>query len=114
MQDARENLGRVIRSFRQQMDHTQDSLAERLDIQSRTVLEIENGRGNPQFDILYSMIRLLHIPADDIFYFDRKPLSDESAQFFRKLSAFSDKEQKLALAAACAVLEQLGSDCGEK
>ena len=107
MQEAKKNLGVVVRAARIKKGYTQDTLVEALGLQSRTILEIENGRGNPRFDVLFKLVRLLDISPDDIFYFDRTPLSDDAQQFFIKLSAFPEGEQRLAMAAAAAVLDRL-------
>lgn len=111
MQGAKKNLGAVIRAARIKKGYTQDTLAEKLGLQSRTILEIENGRGNPRFDVLFKLIRLLDIPSEDVFYFDLAPLSDDAQQFCIKLSAFSEREQRLAMAAASAVLDRLTTEC---
>ena len=42
--------------------------AEILGFDSRTILNIENGRGNPKFEKLYPLVRHLNISADRIFY----------------------------------------------
>lgn len=68
MQEAKKNLGRVIRAARKKKGITQEDLAEQIGVQARMVLEIENGHGNPRFDGLYTAVRLLDIPSNDIFY----------------------------------------------
>lgn len=106
MQEAKKNLGRVIRAARKKKGITQEDLVEQIGVQARMVLEIENGRGNPRFDGLYTAVRLLDIPSNDIFYYDRM-LSTDTEKFLQELSSFSESEQRLALAAARAVLQQL-------
>ncbi len=105
MQEAKKNLGRVIRAARKKKGITQENLAEQIGVQTRMVLETENGRGNPRFDGLFAAVRLLDIPSNDIFYYDRT-LSTDTDKFLQELSSFSESEQRLALAAARAVLQQ--------
>ena len=50
MQEAKINLGKVVRIARKRKRITQDYLAEKVGVQPRTILEIENGRGNPRFE----------------------------------------------------------------
>lgn len=69
------------------------------------VLEMENGRGNPHFDEFFAAVRLLDIPSNDIFYYDRTPSTDTD-KFPQELSSFGESEQRLALATAKAVLQQ--------
>ena len=109
MQEAKKNLGKVIRAARKKKGITQEALAEQIGVQARMVLEIENGRGNPRFDGLYTAVRLLDIPSNDIFYYDRVP-STHTEEFLQELSSFSAAEQQLALAAARAVLQQLRNE----
>ena len=53
MQEAKINLGKVVRVARKRKRITQDYLAEKVGVQPRTILEIENGRGNPRFENRY-------------------------------------------------------------
>lgn len=109
MQIVKANLGRVVRTARKRKGITQDHLAEEVGIQTRTVLEIENGRGNPRFENLFAMVRVLDIAPNDIFNFDQS-LSEDSELFLQELSAFSKVEQQIAVAAARAVLRQFHHD----
>lgn len=109
MQEMRENLGKVFRDARKRKGMTQEELAEQIGVQTRMILEIENGRGNPRFDNLFAAMRLLDIPSRDIFYYDRT-ISDSTEKFFLELSAFSEAGQRIALSAARAVLEQLHAE----
>ena len=70
MQEAKINLGKVVRVARKRKRITQDYLAEKVGVQPRTILEIENGRGNPRFENLFVMVRLLDIAPNDIFNYD--------------------------------------------
>ena len=109
MQKTRNNLGKVFRAARKRKGMTQEKLAEQIGVQTRMILEIENGRGNPRFDSLFAAMRLLDIPSRDIFYYDRT-ISDSTERFFLELSAFSEVEQRIALSAARAVLEQFRAE----
>jgi len=106
MHEAKKRLGKATRAARLNKELTQEQLAEKVGVQPRMILEIENGRVNPQFDNLYQIMLLLDIPPNDIFNADRAP-STAVDKFVLELSAFTEQEQLLALAAAQAVLEQL-------
>lgn len=47
---------------------SQAALAEQIGCDERTILNIENDRGNPKFEVLCQIIAYLHIPADQIFH----------------------------------------------
>ena len=67
MNDARQNLAAAVREARTELGLSQEKLAEILNIDSRTILNIEAGRGNPKFEKLYPLITYLKIPTDKIF-----------------------------------------------
>ena len=68
MQDIKQTLANAVREARSNLGLSQEQLAEILGFDSRTILNIENGRGNPKFEKLYPLITYLKIPADKIFY----------------------------------------------
>ena len=46
---------------------TQAELAEKIEVSLKTVIDIEKGKRNPTFDVLYRLIIALDIPAELIF-----------------------------------------------
>mgnify|MGYP002792902599 CR=1 FL=1 len=56
MHDYVKTLGTVIRKAREEQGLSQASLAEKLGIDVRTIINIENFRGNPKFEVLYPLI----------------------------------------------------------
>lgn len=88
-------LGVVVKQYREYIGLTQSQLAKRLYIGTRTIMEIENHRGNPQFDILHSLIRELNIPANLIFYSERCNISKLEEDIIQKLSLCSNKQMTL-------------------
>ena len=68
MHDYVKTLGTVIRKACEEQGMSQASLAEKLGIDVRTIINIENFRGNPKFEVLYPLVTTLRIPADRIFY----------------------------------------------
>ena len=61
MQDMKQALANAVRTARTELGLSQEKLAENLGLDTRTILNIEAGRGNP-------MITYLKIPADTVFY----------------------------------------------
>ena len=68
MSDFAQPLGDVIRLARETQELTQAQVAAMIDIDARTVLNIENYKGNPKMEILYPLIRTLKIDPNLIFY----------------------------------------------
>ena len=86
------SLGNIIRHERLRADLTQDELAERIGVDPRTILKIENHRGNPKLEVLYPLIRALNIDANRVFYPESSQNSDELNQFHAFLTQCTVEE----------------------
>ena len=60
-------LGDAVKRARGKLDLTQNEVADAADIDVRTVLNIENYKGNPKMEVLYPLVRVLKIDAREIF-----------------------------------------------
>lgn len=60
-------LGDAVKRARGKLDLTQNEVADMADVDVRTVLNIENYKGNPKMEVLYPLIRALKIDAREIF-----------------------------------------------
>ncbi len=60
-------LGDAIKRARRKAGLTQYEVADAADIDVRTVLNIENYKGNPKLEVLYPLVRALKIDAREIF-----------------------------------------------
>ena len=67
MSDYSRVLGDVVKQARERANLTQKEVAEAANIDSRTVLNIENYKGNPKLEVLYPLIRILNIDAREVF-----------------------------------------------
>lgn len=92
MQEYVQILGDVIRQERLKAGITQGELAEHAGIDSRTVLKIENHKGNPKMEVLYPLLRTLNIDANRIFYPDFHEPNPARKQFQLFLAGCSDEE----------------------
>ena len=68
MLDYAHTLGDAIKRARGKLGLTQSEVADAANIDVRTVLNIENYKGNPKMEVLYPLIRVLKIDAKEIFY----------------------------------------------
>ncbi len=64
-------LGDVVKRARDKQELTQAQVADSIDIDMRTVLNIENYKGNPKLEVLYPLVRTLKIDPNEIFYPER-------------------------------------------
>jgi DNA-binding XRE family transcriptional regulator len=65
---AAECLGNVVRQVRQKLGYTQNDVAEMVGVEVRTIMHIENGIGNPTWEVVFPLIRNLNIDPRTIFY----------------------------------------------
>ena len=68
MYEFSKSLGDVIKKSRHRAGLTQKDVSIGLDMDYRTLQNIENGRGNPCMDKLYPLIRYLKVDSQEIFY----------------------------------------------
>ena len=61
-------LGDTVKKARKRLGLTQQKAAETCSIDSRTILNIENYRGNPKMEVLFPLVRGLQIDSREIFY----------------------------------------------
>lgn len=67
MTDYTRILGDAVKRARGKMGLTQSEIAERIDVDQRTILNIENYKGNPKLEVLFPLIRALKIDPREIF-----------------------------------------------
>ena len=60
-------LGDAIKRARGRLDLTQGEVADKIDVDLRTILNIENYKGNPKMEVLFPLVRALRIDAREIF-----------------------------------------------
>ena len=63
MDDYSIALGNAVKEARTESKLTQEQIADMLDIDSRTISQIERGLGNPKLETLYPLIRILNVDA---------------------------------------------------
>ena len=66
MDECLEILGNAVRRARKQMKLSQEKLAELIGVDYKTINFIENHKGNPTFEVVYKLIRILKLDAREI------------------------------------------------
>lgn len=114
MHDYVKTLGTVIRKAREEQGLSQASLAEKLGIDVRTIINIENFRGNPKFEVLYPLVTTLRIPADRIFYPGSETSGDDKEQLLWELNGCSNSEARVLLPAVRYMMDLIRSKASER
>lgn len=107
-------LGELVRKSRIQMGLSQIDVSSVLEIDSRTILNIENHRGNPKLCVLYPLLRYLKIDANTLFYPEFQDDTPTITQLQILLSDCSEEEAALLLPLCQTLIATLRSQKGIK
>ncbi len=102
-----ENLGEIVNSARAKTPFTQAQVAAKAGIDDRTVLNIENGKGNPKFEVLYPLVRVLNIDPVPIFYPEVHSDSPSRDQLRMMIATCSEEEAAALIPVLESVLNAL-------
>ena len=112
MHDYSRPLGDAVKRARGKLDLTQNEVADLADVDVRTVLNIENYKGNPKMEVLYPLVRALKIDAREIFNPEMGRESHAHYQLRTLIDKCSEEEAATILPVCEAVLSALRSKDG--
>lgn len=92
MPDYSRPLGDAIKKARGKLNLTQAEVAEAIDIDVLTVLNIENYKGNPKMEVLFPLVRTLKINAKEIFYPEMQRETPATSQLRLLIEDCSEEE----------------------
>ena len=107
MQEPNMILAAWLRTTRTEVGLTQVLLAEKSGIESRTIIKIESGQGNPTFTTLYPMIRTLHKSADSLFFPEQHLHTSEKERLAFLIAGCSEHEASVLSTICDNVLQTL-------
>ena len=107
-------LGNSIRKARISMNLTQYQLADAVGVDPRTILNIENHKGNPKMEVLYPLIRTLNIDANEIFYPSQESTSQTLIHIHHLLNECTESEAEVILPLVKSVLSALRNQNAKK
>lgn len=86
MSESSRILGDAVKQAREKIGCTQIQVGNAIGMDNRTILNIENYKGNPKFSSLFPLVRYLKIDAKAIFY----PESQLESPAIRQLHTLID------------------------
>ena len=107
MQEYSRSLADAVKRARGELGLTQNQVANIAEIDERTVLNIENYKGNPKMETLFPLIRLLKIDAREIFNPELKRESPSIRQLRFLIEECSEQEAATLIPIIQAVLSAL-------
>ncbi len=98
-------LGDVIKEALQRTDITVEALAERVDVTERYMYRIINEGQKPSYEVLCKIIRELSIPADLIFYPEKRVKESEVDELIHQMYRCDKRSMAIIKATIKAALE---------
>ena len=92
--NIKKQLGLKIKKLRQKRGFTQEQLAEKIDIATRTLGGIENGENFLTADTLEKVLMVLDVSSSELFAFDHlKPQEELLEEMISDLRAIKSREK---------------------
>ena len=95
-----ELLGQRIRKYRRQKKYTLEQLAERLDVSTTFIGQIERATGKPSLETLVKIANALEVSTDELL-FDGLGEKAAESHFLKKVqeltAAFTQREKNIVL-----------------
>lgn len=107
-------LGDTVKKARKRMGLTQNQTAALIDADERTIMNIETYKANTTMEVLYPLIRALHIDARDIFNPEMRKESPAHFELRTLTDGCSEEEAETLLSVCEAVLSGLRTQNGIK
>lgn len=103
MAEYAQALGDTVKRARLELGLTQEMVAEKSNVDVRTVINIEKNRGNPKLEKLFPIIRTLQIDPREIFY----PEGQRESTAIRRLRILAESCTEEEAAAMIPVIESV-------
>lgn len=107
MPDYSRVLGDVVKVARERAELTQAELATAINRDTRTVLNIENYKGNPKLEVLYPLVRALRIDSREIFYPEMRCDSPAIHQLRLLIEECSEEEAAMIIPVVQAAIQMV-------
>lgn len=112
MEHTKNALGNVVRESRKSKHMSQETLAERIGVCKRTIIDIENNTGNPKFEVLFPLVRELELPLYQVFYPEVVENFEIKNLILQELDNCSEYEMKIILSVVKSLRYTLKSEDG--
>lgn len=114
MSEYSKALGDCVKRARGKLKLTQSEVAAKAEVDVRTVLNIENYKGNPKFEVLCAIIRALNLDTQEIFYPEMQRESASLNYLQQISSSCNDEEAEMLIPIVTSVLAALRDKNSQK
>ena len=98
-------IGRFLKELRKEKELTQEQLAEKFGVSSRSVSRWENGNTMPELGILVELAEYYEVDIKEIIDGERKSesMNKEEKETLRKVADYTEAEKQLVVRRKCIV-----------
>ncbi len=114
MKEYSRPLGDAIKRARGELGLTQNEVADAADIDVRTVLNIENYKGNPKMEVLFPLVRALKMDSREIFHPELRRESPAIRRLRFLIEECSEEEAEALVPAIESIISVLRSKAAVK
>ena len=100
-------MGHVLREARKAKGMTQAALAKETHTALRTIIAVENEKRFPTYEVLYRIIRVLDLSADQVFWPERTLLTPEQEQLIHLFVQYTEWEKAVVVKTVRTLLQAL-------
>ena len=100
-------LGDAVLSARKKRNLSQGQVSSQTGLDPRTILNIENGNGNPRLDSLYTIVRFYGLDPRGFFYHETALDDPARSEFHALVDTCSEEEALTVTPIVRAILEAL-------
>lgn len=107
-------IGGVIRAARETKKMTQTALADATGTVHRTIMDIENGKRRPSYEVLGRILHVLDLSADRIFWPGNNIYTLEQEQLFTAILSCDEWNQEVIMEIVWAYIRTVRTEKGAK
>jgi len=97
MHDNVTKMGGIIRAAREARGMTQAALSQKTNIATRTIMDIENDKRHPTYEVFFKIIRALDLSADQIFWPEKAEYTPEQEQMIRAILSCNERDRAVLM-----------------
>ena len=109
MDDWLKHFGEIVLKAREGLGMTQLEVGNAVNVDQRTIHNIEHGLSNPTIKILFPLIRVLNIDPKDIFYPEHAQDSPARKQLLQMIEHCDEREASTLLGITRDILSAIRS-----
>jgi DNA-binding XRE family transcriptional regulator len=110
MHDDVTKMGVILKTAREAKGMTQAALSKEIGTVPRTIMDIENDKRHPTYEVFFKILRALELSADQIFWPEKMQYAPEQEMLIRAVSSCNERDKAIFMETAWAFIRAAGND----